>query len=399
MTKKLRFLIILGGLVTLMAPLTASAKSSFFSAFMARYPSSTLSDMSCTLCHPGGNTSQFTAYGSAFRSKVTTGMTPDASFAAIEGVDSDGDKYTNLQEINAGTDPSNINDHPVTATPTPTPTPKPTATPTPTPTPKPTPTPTPVVTPTPTPKPTVTPTPTPKPTVTPTPTPKPTVTPTPTPKPTVTPTPTPKPTVTPTPTPKPTVTPTPKPTVTPTPTPKPTVTPTPTPKPTVTPTPTPKPTPTPVPTTQYDVYAMKRMINLHGQGIKLAALGAQHASRSDLRNLCLNFETREKAELGMLQSWLTKWYQIQYAPATNSEFNADLTDMAKASGREFDTELMAMLLAYDHTELYQARQIILRATHSDLKELARDIVATNTAEIRKLYSWFQKWGLHEEDND
>jgi len=67
--------------------------------------------------------------------------------------DSDGDGYSDIKEMLAGTNPNDPNDYPGAPVATPTPTIAPTPTPTPTlPTPMPTPTPTPTITPTPTPK-------------------------------------------------------------------------------------------------------------------------------------------------------------------------------------------------------------------------------------------------------
>ena len=92
----------------LLVALDASATSSYLSNANRQYPgiaSSKLND--CTLCHtspPSRN-----AYGSAFANA-------NHNFAAIENLDSDGDGFTNIQEITALTFPGNASDVPSGAT-------------------------------------------------------------------------------------------------------------------------------------------------------------------------------------------------------------------------------------------------------------------------------------------
>ncbi len=78
----------------------AHALSSYLTSFNNTYPAASSTQLnSCVLCHldpAGGGTRN--AYGEAFRNS-------GHSFSAIESLDSDGDGYTNIQEINAGTFP------------------------------------------------------------------------------------------------------------------------------------------------------------------------------------------------------------------------------------------------------------------------------------------------------
>ena len=106
----------------------AQASSSYLTAAEAQYPSIIGTPLdSCNLCHtsiPPRN-----SYGNDFASH-------NRSFTAIENLDSDGDGFTNIVEINALTFPGDPNSHPApaaTATSTnvpPTMTPTATATPT-----------------------------------------------------------------------------------------------------------------------------------------------------------------------------------------------------------------------------------------------------------------------------
>jgi hypothetical protein len=89
----------------------AYALSSYLTTFLNAYPSARSTQLnSCVLCHSnpaGGGTRN--AYAEAFRSS-------GRSYSAIETLDSDGDGYTNIQEINAGTFPGNSTSRPGTTT-------------------------------------------------------------------------------------------------------------------------------------------------------------------------------------------------------------------------------------------------------------------------------------------
>jgi uncharacterized protein (DUF305 family) len=358
MKRSARHLIVLLGLLTLVLQArSAHALGSYLTAFNTRYPASTLgSSMGCALCHPNNNTSSFNAYGNAMKAKTGTS---DARLAAIESLDSDGDGFTNLKEIQANTDPSSASSHPVSPTPTPTatptPTPKPTATPTPTPTP------TPTATPTPTPRPTVTPTPTP--TVTPTPTPRPTVTPTPTPRPTVTPTPTPRPTVTPTPTPRPT------------------------------------PTPTPSPTARVEIQVLKRLDDLHFEALTASAMAEKRSSHRSLVYFARNFSARELTELNRIQRYLLTWFGIQYTPRTDPTFDQWIARLNTLAGNSFDIYFLQIVVSYDNNEITQGQQILnLSGGHAELKSFLKFIADDDRAEIRVAQAWIRAWsGSHEDD--
>ena len=96
----------------LLAP-QVMARQSYLSTFETTYPEATGSRIdACNLCHnsPGGGDAR-NSYGLSYASS-------GRNFAAIESTDSDGDGYTNLQEIKSLTFPGDANDHPTTPAPT-----------------------------------------------------------------------------------------------------------------------------------------------------------------------------------------------------------------------------------------------------------------------------------------
>jgi hypothetical protein len=88
------------------------ARPNYLSSFETTYPAAAGSRIdACNLCHnsPAGGDAR-NSYGLSYASS-------GRNFAVIENTDSDGDGYTNLQEIQSLTFPGDANDHPTTQAP------------------------------------------------------------------------------------------------------------------------------------------------------------------------------------------------------------------------------------------------------------------------------------------
>ena len=88
-------------LVTL-APALALAKPGLNKKFVANYPNAKkLAAISCMVCHDNEDSYSLNTYGMDLQKTMKTGL----SFVAIEGLDSDGDGFTNIEEIKADVAP------------------------------------------------------------------------------------------------------------------------------------------------------------------------------------------------------------------------------------------------------------------------------------------------------
>ncbi|WP_292467450.1 PGF-CTERM sorting domain-containing protein [Methanolobus sp.] len=101
MKYKLILVLFLAAIMLTVAPM-ASAKSSFMSSFNNYYDTGDTRLDSCAICHSGPNGGSLNSYGRAY----------GGNYASIEDRDSDGDGFSNLDEINALTFPGNANDFP-----------------------------------------------------------------------------------------------------------------------------------------------------------------------------------------------------------------------------------------------------------------------------------------------
>lgn len=100
-------------LIALAFSFQAQAKPGILKGFQAAYPKTKLLALAnkCTICHiEDSEENERNVYGADLEKTKHTGGLPD--FKAVEALDSDGDGFTNIQEINAGSNPSDKSDVP-----------------------------------------------------------------------------------------------------------------------------------------------------------------------------------------------------------------------------------------------------------------------------------------------
>lgn len=76
---------------------SAEAKNGYMKKFKAAYPESKIIESSCLICHTNTDDYEKNSYGIDYENNM--------DFKAIEGLDSDLDGFTNLEEIMFGTLP------------------------------------------------------------------------------------------------------------------------------------------------------------------------------------------------------------------------------------------------------------------------------------------------------
>jgi len=90
----------------------AYGKSTYLTSFNSTYGTSGTVLNTCVLCHPGGKTSVLNSYATSYKNN-------NHSYPAIANIDSDGDGFTNITEINARTFPGDATSHPAPSDTTP----------------------------------------------------------------------------------------------------------------------------------------------------------------------------------------------------------------------------------------------------------------------------------------
>ena len=66
-------------------------------------------------------------------------------------------------------------------------------------------------------------------------------------------------------------------------------------------------------------------------------------------------------------------------------------DMPAMPGRLFEIHFMTMMIPHHQQAIREATTCLDRADHRDLRRLCRNIIKTQSAEIRMMRSWLCEW--------
>lgn len=144
-----------------------------------------------------------------------------------------------------------------------------------------------------------------------------------------------------------------------------------------------------------DVMFLQMAVPQHEQGIEMARLATERASRDDVRDLAAAIAATQDDELAEMKDWLEKWHQpVAYDPDPNAHAGhggmhgsdpAVLEVLRETpAGPDFDSRFLNLLTGHQHGAVELARLEEKDGKHPDAKSLASRIVKSRTAQIQQM---------------
>lgn len=135
---------------------------------------------------------------------------------------------------------------------------------------------------------------------------------------------------------------------------------------------------------------LKKMMDRHQRGIKLAQWIDARTTDVQLNAFCENFIAREQDEMTSMSTMLQSWYGIAYTPKNKSVSGDEIEDIEDAeSPDEFALESLGALKGYDKNEIAQMKQPAKKAYHQELKDFAKALTAIDKAECSFIQDWIK----------
>jgi uncharacterized protein (DUF305 family) len=150
-----------------------------------------------------------------------------------------------------------------------------------------------------------------------------------------------------------------------------------------------------------DVSFAQGMIPHHQQALTMAKLAADRASSAKVKDLASRIEKAQDPEIKTMSGWLTSWGEdapksgdgMESMPGMDHSGGdampgmmdpADMGKLEKASGADFDTMFLTMMIDHHEGAVDMANTEKSKGKYGPATSMADDIVTAQTAEITEM---------------
>ncbi len=140
----------------------------------------------------------------------------------------------------------------------------------------------------------------------------------------------------------------------------------------------------------YDARFLDSMIIHHQGALTMAQAALQEAQRPELRAMATAIIDAQEAEIAQMQAWRAAWYP-DLPPTAGMTMDMGPMDVANDPATPFDIRFIEAMVPHHEGAVSMAEDALVNAEHSELKELAETIIATQQAEITQMRAWQAEW--------
>lgn len=141
-----------------------------------------------------------------------------------------------------------------------------------------------------------------------------------------------------------------------------------------------------------DVTFAQQMIPHHRQAVQMAALAAGRAEDPRIIALAAQIADAQDPEIKTMSGWLKNWGEKVPADSGMADMSSmpgmmteqQMSDLTAATGQAFDAMFVQMMTAHHSGAVAMAEQQIKNGKNQAAKDLAANIVKTQTAEIKEM---------------
>lgn len=151
-----------------------------------------------------------------------------------------------------------------------------------------------------------------------------------------------------------------------------------------------------------DEHFIEQMIPHHDDAITMANIALQKAEHQEIKALSQNIIKTQTDEIAKMRQWYASWFG-KAVPDTFSGTGrgmgmihngmmgdaGDITDLETA--KPFDKEFIEQMIPHHQMAVMMAQMLKNSTSRPEMKQLAEDIISTQTSEIGQMRSWHQTW--------
>lgn len=157
-----------------------------------------------------------------------------------------------------------------------------------------------------------------------------------------------------------------------------------------------------------DRHFIEEMIPHHEDAVLMAELALSRAEHPELRQLAASIQRDQSREIDEMRGWYRSWYGIDapdYDEGTDSRGSGMMgggmmgggmmgggTDLEVLEAAHlFDQEFIKQMIPHHQMALMMAQMVLTGSDREEIRELARSIIETQSAEIDEMRDWYRSW--------
>lgn len=148
----------------------------------------------------------------------------------------------------------------------------------------------------------------------------------------------------------------------------------------------------------YDLQFLDTMIAHHQGAVDMSKPALEKAEHAELKEFARNIIADQEREITQMKQWREQWYAGK-PQAMNMDMRGmkasmegmDMNKLNAAMGKTYDMMFLEMMVPHHQGAVTMSEEALQRAEHAELKQLARQIIASQEREIGQMNKWKGSW--------
>lgn len=159
--------------------------------------------------------------------------------------------------------------------------------------------------------------------------------------------------------------------------------------------------------TVMDKHFIEQMVPHHENAVEMAQLALERSKKMEIKNLANTIIESQSKEIKDMQKWYANWYGGEI-PKNSSPTGSGIGMMGGRSimgkmmnnetdidflknAEDFDKTFIELMVPHHRIAIMMAQMLELGTNKPELKQLAKDIIESQSREIKEMQEWYLKW--------
>ena len=145
-----------------------------------------------------------------------------------------------------------------------------------------------------------------------------------------------------------------------------------------------------------DQHFIVQMIPHHEGAIEMAKIALERSKRPEIISLANGIIEAQQKEINDMSGWYKAWYGTTVPPGGMGgmhmgSMEGDTAVLAGTSASEFDREFIEQMIPHHEMAIMMAQMLQASTQRAEMKELADNIITSQSREIDMMRSWLKSW--------